>query len=154
VAGRSVLSGNIQLNSITEDNLASGLSVDIAEYLTEPTYTSKNPISGCSCVYLVSGKLIDTALPHSGYLPAVGIIGDAVAADVLTLIHYGGRFSHSLLSGICSGYWGRRVYLSTSGQISKTPPAASGQCIQVIGEIASDDSIFVYPEPTYIELIQ
>jgi len=154
VAGRSILSGNIQVGSITEDNLASGLSIDIAEYLKEPTYTSKNPISGCSCIYLVSGKLIDTALPYSGYLPAIGLIGDAVAADVLTPIFHGGRFSHGLLSGICSGYWGRRVYLSTSGQISKTPPSASGQCIQVIGEIAADDSIFVYPEPTYIELIQ
>jgi len=154
VAGRAILSGNIASGTITETELVSGISIDIAEYLKEPSYTSKAAISGCSCVYLASGQLIDTALPISGYLPAIGIIGDAVAAATLTPIFFAGRFTHGLLSGICSGYWGQRVFLAASGQISRTPPSASGQCVQAIGEIADNNSIFVYPEPTFIELAQ
>lgn len=154
IAGRALQSGAYGLESITESELVSGISIDIAEYLKEPTYTSKAAISGASCVYLASGKLIDTALPHSGYLPAIGIIGDAVAADTLTPVFYGGRFSHGLLSGTCSGYWGKRVFLAASGQISRTPPSASGQAVQAIGEIADNDSLFVFPEPRFIEIAQ
>lgn len=142
---------------ITEAKLASGISIDIAESLSEPTTLAAEPIDAHACILFLSGyggKRIGMARAGDpNRMPAVGKIGAttiASGASMTTnpLLSYGRQ-----TSPILSGNAGRLAYVGTSSLVTVTPPSTSGSAIQVMGQVADNDgSIFLMPQPFSIQV--
>ncbi len=149
-------SGAIPDSSGSEGQLVSGISIDIAESISEPTPTTAEPISGHACVVFLSGynKLVGVALANNpNRMPAVGKIGPtaltsgaAMAANPLLTF---GRQT----SPIGSGNVGRPVYVGVDAQPTITAPSASGSCVQAIGAVMGNDgTLLLFPQPFFIQV--
>lgn len=147
-----VTSGKIASGVITEQQLVSGISIDISELSQDPTYRAKQLISAAYCVYVaaVSGNYVDIALAISGRMPAVGIMGANTLSGQIGVINYAGRAWAP--QSVVSGQYGKQVFVNTSGLIAVTPPSTSGFCQQIMGAVKDDDEIMLFPEPGYIEI--
>jgi len=152
IASWGILSGSIASGIITEQQLVSGISIDIAETSEEPGYRAKEAISSYACVYIadMSGNYVGLALALSGSMPAIGIAGANIASNALGIIHYGGRAAAH--TAVVSGQYGKPVYVGTDGQLKITPPSVSGNIQQVMGTVKNDDEVFLFPEPQGIEI--
>lgn len=152
VTDYGIISGKVASGAITEQGLASGISIDIAETSIEPGYRAKQGISGLACVYIaaMSGNYVDTALAISGYMPAIGITLAPIASGQLGNIIYAGRAAAP--SSVVSGQYRKQVFVGASGQLTLTPPSATGNCQQIIGVVKDDDEVMLFPEPGYIEI--
>jgi len=152
VTDYGIVSGKIASGAVTENELVSGISIDIAETSIEPGYRAKANISGLACVYVaaVSGNYVDTALAISGYMPAIGITLVPIASGQLGSIIYAGRAAGP--TSVISGQYRKQVYVGTSGQLAVTPPSTSGYCQQIMGVVKDDDEVMLFPEPGYIEI--
>jgi hypothetical protein len=150
-------SGAIPDASVSEAQLVSGISIDIAESLSEPTTIAAEPISGHACVLFLSGfagKRVGVALANNpNRMPAVGKIGPTAVASGASMttnpiLSYG-----RTVSPIGSGNVQKMVYVGTNGQPVTTPPNASGSCIQILGQVADNDgTMFLFPMPNFVQV--
>lgn len=156
VSGR-LGSGAIPDWSVSEQQLVSGISIDIAESLSEPTGIANEPISGHACVLFLSGfagKRVGVAFANNpNRMPAVGKIGGAAVASggAMTtnpILGYGKQ-----TSPIGSGNVQKLVYVGTNGQPTVTVPSASGNCVQILGQVADNDgTMFLFPQPFFVQV--
>lgn len=154
VGWAALTSGVYAVGSVTEDVLASGISIDISEMVREPTYSALEPISAFACVYISlainSSGRVGVAKAISGTMPAVGLVPVATASGSLPLIALVGR---SLApTSIVSGQQGKVTYVGTSGQLTLTPISTSGNICQQIGLVTDNAGVFLFPNPIMVEI--
>ena len=160
IADQGILSGKIGSGSIdlraipdnllTEAKLVSGISIDIAEQLSENTYSAREPISSYALVYLDNDRKVKLATALSGLMPAMGInSATLVASGGLPLLSYAGRAAAP--SSVISGQYKKLVYVGANAQVVLTAPG-SGFIIQPVGIVASDSTIFFIPTPVLVEV--
>jgi energy-converting hydrogenase Eha subunit A len=157
VVSGKLASGAIPDASVSEAQLVSGISIDIAETLSEPTTIAAEPVSGHACVLFLSGfagKRVGVAKANDpNRMPAVGKIGATALASGASMttnpiLSYG-----RVASPIGSGNVQKLVYVGTDGQPVVTPPSASGSCIQVLGQVADNDgTMFLFPMPNFVQV--
>lgn len=149
-------SGAIPDSSVSELQLVSGISIDIAESLSEPTPTTAEPISGHSCILFLSGynKLVGVArASDQNRMPAVGKIGGTALASGAAMTTNPMLAFGRQTSPILSGNVGKKVYVGTSGLPTVTVPSASGSCVQILGQVMGDDgTIFLAPLPFFVQV--
>ena len=146
----SVWLNSIPNNEITEAKLVSGISIDIAEQLSEGSYSAKEAISSYAMVYLDNDRKVKLATALSGAMPAIGInAATLVASGGLPLLSYAGRAAAP--ASVISGQYKKPVYVGTNAQVTLTSPG-SGYIIQLVGIVASDSTIFFIPNPILVEV--
>lgn len=167
LATGAIVSGKMADNSInltaipdaliTEAKLISGISIDIAESLSEPTTIAAEPISSHASIAFLSGyagKRVGLALANDpNRMPAFGKIGATAIASGASMttnpvLSYGRQ-----TSPILSGNAGRLAYVGTNAQPTVTAPSASGNCVQVLGQVADNDgALFLFPMSQFIQI--
>jgi len=159
IADYGILSGKYASGSITENVLASGISIDIAETLSDPTFRAGEIISAYQCVTIQSGLskyVLGAKADDANLMPAVGIVTANVASGSLGVIHLFGRTAYD--AGRISGYVGEPLFVGTDGYLCKDGdpnfPDASGNISQRLGEVANNDVIDLKPSPVFIEIVE
>ena len=154
VADRGIISGKVDSGAITEAGLASGISIDISETSQEPTFRAA--LSGIlameAVVFTASGYFNWARAAQSGQYPAVGLMAAAPNSGALGTILTVGRVANTGWN--FSGYIGQPLYLSTSSQVATTPPSASGNVVQRVGQGISQVSMFLMPNPLTFQIGQ
>lgn len=150
-------SGAIPDLSVSEAQLVSGISIDWAEMLSEPTAIAAEAISGHACILFLSGfagKRVGVAFANNpNRMPAVGKIGATAVASGAAMttnpiLAYGRQ-----TSPIGSGNVGKQVYVSTVGQPTVSGPSASGNLVQLLGQVMDNDgTMFLIPQPFFIAI--
>lgn len=141
-----VVSGDIASGAVCEYHIASGTAVGAA-YGVSPFVSGMNwtaitseRISGIRAVTFDQSGAIRIAMASvSGRMPAMGIVYDNVESGIQCNVYIAGIFISR--SGMCdySGYFGRKVYVGRSGQITTISGSwssggfASGDIGQTVG---------------------
>lgn len=152
IASWGVISGAIASGIITEQNLVSGISIDISELAQEPSYRAAVLISGFLGVQFVSGYFNYVQAGAPTVMPAVGLSIANIVSGAIGTFQYAGRLTNP--NWDFSGYVGSLVFLGTSSEVTLTAPSASGQCAQRVGKVVGPTSIFVRPELAFVQLAQ
>lgn len=148
-----LISGKYASGSITEQALASGISIDIAEVGQEPSYRAGELISAFLGVqFSTSGYYGHAQAADADTMPAVGLAIANIASGALGTFHHTGRIGNP--SWDFSGHVGELLFLGTSSQVTVTAPSASGQCAQRVGKVIDPTTIFLRPELIYVQLAE
>jgi len=151
-----ILSGKYAAESITEQALVSGISIDISELSQEPSFRAGELISAYQGIqFSTSGYYGLAKIDDIDTMPALGIAIANLVSGSLGTFQYLGRITNAKWD--FSGYVGDLLFLG-SGQdtceVTRIVPTASGECVQRIGKIAGEDNIFLKPELTYVQLAE
>lgn len=154
VANYGLVSGKFASGAITEQALASGISIDIAETLSEPSYRSA--ISGIAAyeavLFTASGYFNWARAAQSGRAPAVGLMTAGVTSGSLGAFQPAGRVINTGWN--FSGYEGSVVFLGTSSEVTRTAPAASGNMVQRLGQVIAPQIVLLYPDVYMLQIGQ
>jgi len=151
LANYGVVSGKVASGAITENELVSGISIDIAEMSIEPSYRAEDLISAHLGVqFSTSGYFDFSQAADINSMPAAGITLANILSGQVGSFQHRGRVKNSAWS--FSGYVGKAVYAGLSSEVTLTAPSASGQCVQRIGHVIDDDSVFLTPDPFFVQL--
>lgn len=153
IADQGIVSGKYAPGSIIEDNLVSGISIDISEVGQEPTFRAQNEVSGYLGVYFSASGYFNYAQAATvTKMPAVGIaVGDITSGQIGT-IHHTGRITNAAWN--FSGYVGALAFLGTSSEVTLMVSGLmiSGRCVQRMGEVIWEDAVFLRPEMTFAQI--
>lgn len=153
VANFGIVSGKIASGVITEQQLVSGLSIDIAEIAQEPGYRAQDLISAFLGVqFNISGYFNFAQAGDISSMPAVGITTANILSGQIGTFRYGGRLGNAAWD--FSGYVGRMLFIGTSSEVTLTAPSLSGQCVQRIGKVIDEDTAFLRPELTFVQIAE
>ena len=143
---------NLELTGeIQESDLVSGISIDIAEILKEPTYAAGEPISSYLAVYLMGSKEVGVAKANdAAKMPAIGAVTVALASGDTAAIWTQGRCDAD--PALISGQYQKVVFVQTDGQLRVSAPSASGNIQQRMGVVANDSQIMLYPSPIAVDI--
>ncbi len=128
--------------SVTEapgsDDTATGVHVSL---------TAGESLAMADPVYFKSdGKVWKADADTAGTFPAMGLAISTASANAAVTILLLGIARHDAWSWTVGGL----VYLSTSSGLTQTQPAATDNCIQVIGIATHADRMYVNPQLVYI----
>ena len=161
IATASITSGKYGAASINEGDLVSGISIDISELAQEPNYRAAALVSAFMAVQFSASGYFNLAQPNSlATMPALGLLAATVNSGSVGTFQYTGRMTNTTanLSGVAnwnfSGYEGDLLFLISGGYLGRTPPVLSGDCIQRMGKIVADTTIFVKPELFFAQLAE
>jgi len=148
-----VVSGKVASGAITENELASGLSIDISEMVQEPSYRAEDLISAYLGVqFSISGYFDFAQARVATTMPAIGITTANILSGQVGTFRYQGRMTNP--NWDFSGYVGKLLFLGLSSEVTLTAPTASGDCVQRIGKVVDADTIFVRPELFYAQIAE
>jgi len=151
-----LISGKYASGSITEQALVSGISIDISEIAQEPTFRAGELISAYQGVqFSTSGYFGLAKVDDIDTMPAVGIAIANLTSGSLGTFQHLGRITNTAWD--FSGYVGNLVFLGSGlnvSEVTRTAPAASGECVQRIGKIADEDTIFLRPELSFVQIAE
>jgi len=151
LANYGIVSGKVASGAITENELVSGISIDIAEMMQEPSYRAQQLLSACLGVqFNISGYFNYAQAGDISSMPAVGLtIGNILSGQIGTFRHLG-RIANGGWN--FSGYVGRLLFTGTSSEVTLTAPSSSGECVQRIGKVIDYGTVFVRPEMLFVQL--
>lgn len=153
VTDYGIISGKVASGAITEEGLASGISIDISETVQEPSYRAALAIAAYEAVYFsASGYFSQAQAGVATKMPAVGIAGAAIASGAIGTILGFGRVTNTAWA--LSGSEGKVVFCGTSSEITKTAPSASGAVVQRMGQIVADRTIMLLPDVIAVQIGQ
>lgn len=155
IADFGLVSGKYASGSITEQALASGISIDIAETLQEPTYRAATLISAYLAVqFSASGYFSHSQAGAINTMPAIGITTANIASGQLGAIQTKGRITNP--DWDFSGHIGELVWVGTSSEVTLMVSSlmVSGVCQQRLGKVAGGSTIFLSPDMTFIQLAE
>jgi len=129
---------------IQESDLVSGISIDIAEFLKEPSLVAMESVSEGDAVYLHPSGGVGLADANDvNKVKAIGIAYANASSGSSPGVVLIGRKQASGYS-FATGDKGKDLYLSTTpGGLTTTPPSASGSYIQRMGHVWDTDTILV-----------
>ncbi len=155
VQNYGIISGKMASGSVNSTDLASGISISIAQIVQETTFKASQPVSAFMCVqFTTSGYFAqDNAMNYSS-MPTIGIATANIASGAVGTFQYRGRLTAT--SGVWnfSGYNGLRVFTGVSSEVTVSGPSVSGSCVQAIGKTISLDTIMVTPDLLFIQIAQ
>jgi hypothetical protein len=153
IANYGIVSGKYASGSITEEALASGISIDISETTQEPTYRAVQNVGAYEAVMFTASGYFNLAQPGTaGRMPAFGIAAAAVNSGQLGTVLTFGRVTNTGWN--FSGYIGNQVFVQMSSEIAVSSPAASGNYVQRMGQVVAPATVFLIPDPTFIQIGQ
>ncbi len=151
-----VLSGKYASGSITEQAFVSGISIDISEISQEPTYRAGEVISAYQGVQFTQSGFYGLAkINDVDTMPAIGIAIANLASGALGIFQHTGRITNP--NWDFSGYGGKLVFLGSGQNISEvsvTPPATSGECVQRLGKVVEPRTVFLKSELQYVQVAE
>lgn len=155
VTDYGIVSGKIASGAVTENQLVSGISIDLAEMAVEPTYRAQVPISGLLAIqFSVSGYFSFARAGDISSMPAIGIVNNFILSGQIGTFLYGGRMTNAGWN--FSGYIGRLLYTGTSSEVTIMVSGlmVSGQCVQRLAKVAGPNTIFVKPDPIFVQIAE
>jgi len=153
VTDYGIVSGKVASGAITENELASGLSIDIAEMAQEPTFRAQTLISGSTPMgiqFSVSGYFSYAQARDISSMPAIGVTTANILSGQVGTFRYGGRLTNT--GWDFSGYVGRLLYMGLSSEVTLTAPSVSGDCIQRVGKVVDSDTMFLNPSLQFLQI--
>lgn len=137
-SGGSSSDGSIIINPTPADLNVSGLTIELT--------AGENVAFGDICYIESDGKMYLADADAAGEFPA-----QFMAAATTGTNATGNFFMYGIARNDAWNWTvGGTLYLSdTAGDITQTPPATSGDCIQVLGFATSADRIFFNPSQDY-----
>lgn len=156
IAGFGISSGRIASGVITEQNLVSGISIDISEVSQEPSYRAGEIISAYQGIQFSTPGYFGLAkISDIDTMPAIGVAIANIASGAIGTFQYQGRMTNP--NWDFSGYVGNLLFLGSGqceSEVTLTAPATSGQCVQRVGKVVDADTIFARPELAFVQLAQ
>lgn len=148
-----LVSGKYASGSITEQALASGISIDISEVVQEPSYRAGSLISAYLGVqFSTSGYFNHAQAFDVDTMPTVGLAIASIASGQIGTFQYQGRITNP--SWDFSGHIGELLFLGTSSQVTLTAPATSGECVQRVGKVIDPTKVFLRPELAFVQVAE
>lgn len=153
IAALGITSGKYAAQSINEADLASGISIDISEVAQEPSYRAAAGISSFLAVQFSASGYFNLAAANTlATMPALGLAAATILSGQVGTFQYTGRMTNAGWN--FSGYEGDLLFLLSGGFLGRTPPALSGDCVQRMGKIIADTTVFVKPELQFVQLAE
>jgi hypothetical protein len=152
IADNGIVSGKYAPASITEAALASGISIDIAETLQEPSFRAGDLISAFLGVQFSISGYFNYSQAGGVRMPAVGVAANNINSGAIGTILMKGRVTNG--SWDFSGHIGELVFVGTSSEVTVAAPSASGQCVQRFGKVIGGQTVYLTPELTYVSLAE
>jgi hypothetical protein len=153
VTDYGIVSGKIASGAITEEGLASGISIDISEMSIEPGYRAEVPISGFLAIqFSVSGYYGFAQAADVNTMPALGLTTAFVNSGQIGAFQYAGRITNAGWN--FSGYVGSLVFVGTSSEVTLMVSGlmVSGRCVQRFGKVAGESTIHIKPDLVFAQI--
>lgn len=118
---------------------------NVPDIVQEPDFRAATSCGAYIAVYpSASGYFNLSQAGNLSSVPSVGISKDNCPSGQIATFHELGAIANP--SWNFSGYVGSKVFLGTSSEVTLTPPAASGQAVQRMGQVIDFQTVLINPE--------
>ena len=124
---------------------------NVPDKVQEPDFRASVSMGAYTCVYFNGSGKFGLSQPGAlSTMPSIGIAKANVPSGQIGTIHNLGDIAISNL--VFSGFEGNKIFVGTSSQIVMSSPINSGECVQTIGQITSPTSVYIMPEPFFVQI--
>jgi hypothetical protein len=153
VADYGIVSGKIASGAIGTNQLASGISITIAETIQESNYRAQGIVSAYMGVqFSASGYFNLSQAGAISSLPVIGLATANINSGQIGTVQTKGPVTNTGWN--FSGYFGCLVFVDTSSAVTVTAPSASGNCIQRLGKVITGTTVYLTPDLQFVQLAQ